>query len=190
MNQICSCSGRNPNCVRCEGRGYYHPNDLPSGRFVSPIIPLSKDDLPPAIVLSPNVSNSLLKKWRRGAENGQAKAQLNLGRCYAAGIKLKKDEGNALKYYRQAAKQGNAAAQFNLGIFYATGLVIEKDEVEACAYFSLADENGCKSAQEARSILKKRLTHMQILECQTRIIQIKSRIITSCDLELKQKHSD
>lgn len=31
---ICICAGRNPQCSKCEGRGYYSADDLPAARFI------------------------------------------------------------------------------------------------------------------------------------------------------------
>ena len=31
---ICICAGRNPQCSKCQGRGYYNTDDLPPARFI------------------------------------------------------------------------------------------------------------------------------------------------------------
>jgi hypothetical protein len=31
---VCICAGRNPQCSKCEGRGYYSADDLPAARFI------------------------------------------------------------------------------------------------------------------------------------------------------------
>jgi TPR repeat protein len=46
-------------------------------------------------------------KWfRKAADQGDAKAQLNLGACYFRGEGVKQDKAEAVKWYRKAAEQG------------------------------------------------------------------------------------
>ena len=56
-------------------------------------------------------------KWfRKAAEQNYARAQYNLGVCYAKGQGVAKDEAEAVKWYRKAAEQNYAEAQCNLGV--------------------------------------------------------------------------
>ena len=52
------------------------------------------------------------------AEQGDAKAQNNLGAMYANGQGVRQDYAEAFRWFRQAAEQGYAKAQFNLGLMY------------------------------------------------------------------------
>lgn len=72
------------------------------------------------------------------AEQGQAKAQFNLGFMYEKGLGAPADDGEAMKWYRKAAEQGHAGAQNNLGVMYETGKGVPQDYVEAYFWYSLA----------------------------------------------------
>ena len=51
----------------------------------------------------------------QAAEQGNAKAQYNLGVRYDNGLGVRQDYTQAVQWYRKAAEQGDAEAQFNLG---------------------------------------------------------------------------
>ena len=60
-----------------------------------------------------------VEDWRRAAEQGDARAQCNLGVRYYYGEGVPRDYAEELKWYHKAAEQGHARAQFNLGVYYA-----------------------------------------------------------------------
>ena len=57
-----------------------------------------------------------LKWWRKAAEQGDAKAQFNLGVMYDKGQGVMRNYAEAAKWYRKAAEQGDADAQRNLDL--------------------------------------------------------------------------
>jgi uncharacterized protein len=69
--------------------------------------------------------------YRKAAEQGLAKAQFNLGYCYARGLGDNQDYAKALEWYLKAAEQGYAGAQYNLGDCYAKGLGVNQDYAQA-----------------------------------------------------------
>lgn len=81
------------------------------------------------------------------AEQGNARAQFNLGVMYSDGIGVTKDEQQAVVWYRKSAEQGNTGAQFNLGNMYANGRGVAKDERQAAAWFRKAAVQGDAVAQ-------------------------------------------
>ena len=81
------------------------------------------------------------------AEQGDAKAQLNLGVMYNYGEGVPEDDAEAVRWYRLAAEQGQASAQYNLGAMYANGEGVPEDEAEAVRWYRLAAEQGHASAQ-------------------------------------------
>jgi len=83
----------------------------------------------------------------KAAEQGQAKAQFNLGIAYASGRGVKKYYAEAVKWWRKAADQGGADAQFNLGIANAQDQGSKKDYAEANKWFRKAAEQGFANAQ-------------------------------------------
>ncbi|MAG00089.1 MAG: hypothetical protein CL388_02625, partial [Acidiferrobacteraceae bacterium] len=62
-----------------------------------------------------------LREWRPLAEQGDARAQFNLGVMYVKGQGVPQDDKTALKWYTLAAEQGLADAQTNLGNMYRKG---------------------------------------------------------------------
>ncbi len=95
------------------------------------------------------------------AEQGEPRAQYNLGVCYKFGVGVPKDYNEAVKWYRLAAQQGHPQAQCNLGVCYANGEGVVKDLEEAYFWFSLAEVNGNKTAAENRALLENELTDEQ-----------------------------
>src|SRR6266566_3794504 len=49
------------------------------------------------------------------AEQGDAKAQYDLGACYAQGKGVPRDYTESVRWLRKAAEQGDATAQYGLG---------------------------------------------------------------------------
>jgi hypothetical protein len=108
-------------------------------------------------------------KWlRKAADQGYAKAQLNLGVMYANGEGVPEDDKEAVKWYRMAAEQGDADAQFSLAGMYAKGEGVPEDFVEAYKWCNLAAAQGVKQAVENRSNLKSGMTPEQVAEGQRR----------------------
>ena len=82
-------------------------------------------------VRAAQVTAAQVAQWRAAAEQGNARAQYNLGVCYANGWGVAKDPEQAVYWYRKAAEQGDARAQFNLGVCYANGRGVAKDPEQA-----------------------------------------------------------
>ena len=87
------------------------------------------------------------KLWLPLAEQGDAKAQFNLGVMYADGRGVKQDDVEAVKWFRKAAEQGDADAQFNLGVMYRNGQGVKQDDFEAVKWYRKAAEQGDAKAQ-------------------------------------------
>ena len=81
-----------------------------------------------------------LKNLSRDAENGVARAQINLGVMYQYGLVAPEDHKEALKWYRLAAEQGDAKAQLFMGLIYTNGQGIAKNSKEAMKWYGLAAE--------------------------------------------------
>ena len=62
-----------------------------------------------------------LREWKPLAEQGNVRAQYNLGAMYEKGHGVLQDDKTAMKWTRLAAKQGHAIAQSNLGFMYDKG---------------------------------------------------------------------
>ncbi|PSH05221.1 MAG: hypothetical protein CXZ00_03470 [Acidobacteria bacterium] len=107
-----------------------------------------------------------LAELRKQAEQGDARAQFNLGDRYYLGDGLPRDEAEAVRWYRKAAEQGHAQAQYNLGWMYDNGDGVPKDDAEAYFWLNLAAVN--TNAREEREAVGNRLTPAKRLEIQER----------------------
>ena len=81
------------------------------------------------------------------AEDGFAKAQVNLGIMYAYGRGVPQDDAEAVEWFRRAADQGDAFAQHNLGVFYQAGRGVLLDGTDAVRWFRKAADQGLADAQ-------------------------------------------
>ena len=93
------------------------------------------------------------KEFKSLADQGDAKAQYDLGLMYGNGQGVAKNYAEAVKWYRKAAEQGDADAQSNLGFLYANGLGVPKDNTEAMKWWSKAAAQGNANAQNNLSIM-------------------------------------
>jgi hypothetical protein len=83
------------------------------------------------------------------AEQGNAKAQLDLGTRYYYGRGVPQDYGEAARWYRKAADQGDAKAQFDLGSMFHDGKGVPQDFAEAVRWCRKAAEQEDPKAQSA-----------------------------------------
>lgn len=83
-----------------------------------------------------------LFQLRKDAENGDKKAQYELGCCYDNRDGVARDEAEAVKWWHKAAEQGYPEAQFDLGCYYMN----DKND-EAVKWWKKAAENGHEEAQ-------------------------------------------
>ena len=74
----------------------------------------------------------------RLAEQGDAKAQYNLGVMYRKGHGVPQNDAEAVKWYRKSAEQGDAHAQFNLGFMYNNGKGVPQNDAEAAKWYRKA----------------------------------------------------
>ena len=86
-------------------------------------------------------------RYRKAAEQGDARAQFNLGLKYANGEGVPKDDREAVLWYRKAAEQGHAGAQLNIGFMYDDGKGVAEDDREAVLWYRKAAEQGNANAQ-------------------------------------------
>ena len=79
---------------------------------------------------------------RTAAEQGDTKAQCELGLKYQFGSGVPKNEVEAVLWYRKAAEQGFALAQAFLGDMCKEGHGVGKNEAEAVSWYRKAAEQG------------------------------------------------
>ena len=84
---------------------------------------------------------------RNEAQEGDSKAQHELGRKFFYGCGVKRDRAEAARWSRLAADRGLADAEFNLGVLHLNGWGVERDEAEAARWFRLAADQGLADAE-------------------------------------------
>ncbi len=108
--------------------------------------------------------------YRKAAKQGLATAQSNLGRMYAGGIGVARDDAEAAGWYRKAAVQGLPVAQYNLAIRYYEGSGVPRDNVAAHMWASLAAANSSgrirESAANLRDTAASKMTPAEISEAE------------------------
>ena len=114
-----------------------------------------------------------LRILRPLAENGDARAQFNVGVMYSEGQGVPQDHAEAGKWYRLSAEQGYAQAQYNLGLWYARAEGTSQDDVRAHMWFNLAatrfphsDILSRSAAIKNRDTVAGRMTSDQIAQAQ------------------------
>ncbi len=85
-----------------------------------------------------------LKEFRPAAEQGNAEAQLYLGKMYIMGQGILKDPDEAVKWFKASAEQGNADAQFFLGSYF---LLPHTNVADGVKWLRLSAEQGQQDAQ-------------------------------------------
>jgi TPR repeat protein len=78
----------------------------------------------------------------RAAAKGDPQAHTLVGRIYAEGLGVPKDEVVAARWYARGAELGDTEAAFALGLQLAEGRGVEKDRVAAAAMFEKAAAKG------------------------------------------------
>jgi V8-like Glu-specific endopeptidase len=81
------------------------------------------------------------------ADQGDARAQFDLGFMQAYGWGVPRNPAEALTWYRKAADQGLAVAQHFLGVAYGNGEGTQPDAAEAARWFARAAAQGFAQAQ-------------------------------------------
>ena len=107
-----------------------------------------------------------IKLWKPLAEQGDARAQYDLGVLDAKGRGVPQNYAKAVKWFYKAAEQGYAKAQYNLGVMYKKGLGVTKDYAQAHMWFRLAAIRGDANAIKSIDRLSKLMTPAQIAKAQ------------------------
>jgi TPR repeat protein len=88
-----------------------------------------------------------LKLYTQAANQGDIRAQMNIGHIYRSGRRGEKNPKLAAEYYLQAAKQGAVGAQWRLGDMYEFGDGVDVDFKLAAYWYEKAAEQGEAKAQ-------------------------------------------
>lgn len=84
--------------------------------------------------------------YQKAVEQGDNRAENNLGYMYEIGEGMPKDFVKAMDLYRKSAAAGNVAAIYNVGYMYEQGEGGKRDYQEAVRWFRMAADRGDKDA--------------------------------------------
>ena len=87
------------------------------------------------------------KWWRKAADQGDVRAQCDMGWLYANGRGVETNYTEAATWYRKSAARGNSVAQFSLGWMSANGLGVDKDYAAAGTWYRKSAERANPYAQ-------------------------------------------
>jgi TPR repeat protein len=90
-----------------------------------------------------------LQAFRPLAEQGDARAQYQIGQMHGRGHGTPKNYDLAAQWYRKAAEQGHAEAQFDLGSLYLRGVGVPRNNELAAKWWRRAADSGDAAAQSA-----------------------------------------
>ena len=104
---------------------------------------------------APNVGVAQLDipQLRLQAEQGDARAQTELGERYEDGRGVEQNHEVAVSWFRRAAEQGHARGQGNLGELYYAGRGVPRDDEAARTWFRLAAAQGDARGQNGLGVL-------------------------------------
>ncbi len=87
-------------------------------------------------------------RLQQAASAGFAPSQYSLGKLFAAGLGVERDDERAFALFLQSGRAGFVKAQYSLGKLYRDGLGVEADAGESVSWFSQAAHQGYAKAQE------------------------------------------
>jgi hypothetical protein len=85
--------------------------------------------------------------YQKGADQGNAIAQFNLGRMYRTGQGVAQDYEQAAAWFRKAGEQGHVWAQSALGLMHEIGQGVARNYKQAVFWYQKAAEKGDAMAQ-------------------------------------------
>ncbi len=81
------------------------------------------------------------------AQQGDAKAECDLGQMYFNGRGVPRDYAEVLRWERKAADQGYARAEYEIGYMFSHGLGVQQDKAEAARWYRKAADQGYALAE-------------------------------------------
>lgn len=117
-----------------------------------------------------------LSNLQTQAEQGDARAQVDLGLRYIEGNGVTKDLTKALALLKNAALQGDSTGQLELGVMYVNGEGVAEDLREGYAWYSLSSQQGNSQAKEYLKDLEGSLSPSDRAKAQARAAQLAKEI--------------
>jgi len=109
----------------------------------------------PAAKGDPQDHVEAVRWYRMAAEQGNSKAQEQLGFMYRFGLVsgVPRDDAESTKWYRMLAEQGDANAQFYLGWNYSKAEGVPQNYVESISWLRMGAEQGHTDAQHSLGLM-------------------------------------
>lgn len=125
---------------------------LRGGRSPEPPSPTVDEQLAAASAASRDGDHAAaLAIWGPLAHGGVARAQSNVGACFAEGLGVERDLALAVRWLTLAAEAGDPVGQRNLATLHFRGEGVAQDDGRAAALYRAAAEQGDAAAQDMLS---------------------------------------
>jgi len=98
-------------------------------------------------------SSEAASETRARAEQGDPKAQADLGRIYSHGQGAPQNYFEALRWYRRAADQGDPQGQDGLASMYYYGRGVPQDYAEALSWYRKSADQGYAKAENGIALM-------------------------------------
>jgi len=105
-------------------------------------------------------------QWEARAQQGDPKAQRQLGMMYYLGQGMDPDYDLANEWLSKAANQGDDVGQLTLGVMYVEGQGVSSSNVQAHMWLSLSAQQGNESAQYRLERLVPDMSQEEIAEAE------------------------
>ena len=105
----------------------------------------------------------------KAAQLGNAEGQFQVGRYYASGIAIERDDDEALRWYHKAAAQKHAVAERTIGYCYLHGHMTAQNKVEGIRWLKKAMEHGDTFVE--RQLWEIYFEHMSAVESMTESLE-------------------
>ena len=122
-------------------------NDNPYGKYMMGVCYEDGNGKEKDTIKATELFEEAFKEIKPMADEGNAQAQLYIGRMYGNGFYVSKNIEEAAKWFRKAAEQGYADAQCNLGVCYQYGNGVTQSHEEAVKWYRKAAEQGDARSQ-------------------------------------------
>ncbi len=141
--------------ARRGGEWHPHPHPIAAARWLALVLGLLLVVSGPALAgfddgmaaARHGQYRTAFKIWLPLAQEGDTRAQYNLGVLYDKGFGATQDYAEAARWYLVAAERGHLDAQANLGFAYERGRGVTQDYAAAAKWYRAAAERGDIPAQ-------------------------------------------
>lgn len=119
---------------------------------------------------------SAARLFKEAAEQGNRRAQYQLGLLYARGDGVNQDFVKAHQWLHKSAMQGHPKAQYFLGEMYARGDGVDEDFVLAAVWYWLATSLGDEFARRRLRAISTRISQKELAEAKMRTKELWEKI--------------